>query len=280
MWSPSPASGRSQRAGQRRQDGVLRAGRRWPGRPRRRAASSTSVVGVPDDPEPADQLEVLLGVDLDVRDARARGAATSPRIRRVARQGAQKAEENCSSVARSPSVVAEAVQDPRLDVRRRSGGRSRAGGACRGSARRGRPARARTRCASTSATTRTPAPWLMRSQSTRPGTRRPELIPRATTRDVDRSPTRHRAESGQPPAKRRQQLDGVARRAGSRRPRLGGTRPGGPRPAPSRPTARRRAGRGRRAACVRRPARRPASYPRRPATWSDSTPAAARAAAQ
>ena len=54
------------------------------------------------DAEPADQVEVVLGVDLDVGDAWS-DRATSSRTRRVARHGAQNAEENCSSVARSPS---------------------------------------------------------------------------------------------------------------------------------------------------------------------------------
>ena len=50
-------------------------------------------------------------------------SATSPRTRRVARQGAQNAEENCSSVARSPSGWPRPSSEPRLDVRGRGGGR-------------------------------------------------------------------------------------------------------------------------------------------------------------
>ena len=64
--------------------------------------------GRPQHAEPADQVEVVLGVDLDVGDAgdRRRHVAST---RRVARQGAQKALENCSSVARSPSVCSMSV---------------------------------------------------------------------------------------------------------------------------------------------------------------------------
>ena len=69
----------------------------------RRSASSTSVVGVRRMPRRAYSVEVVLGVDLDVRHARD-DAATSASTRRVARHGAQNAEENCSRVARSPSA--------------------------------------------------------------------------------------------------------------------------------------------------------------------------------
>ncbi len=51
---------------------------------------------------------MVLGVDLEVGTPSVE-AATSCRIRRVTRQGAQKAEENCSSVARSPSWVSHSV---------------------------------------------------------------------------------------------------------------------------------------------------------------------------
>ena len=87
-----------------------RPGRPAPGPARgARPRADLATLGVEDqrgrraqDPEAAHHLEVVLGVDLDVRHARAPRSATSPSTRRVARHGAQNAEENCSSVARSP----------------------------------------------------------------------------------------------------------------------------------------------------------------------------------
>ncbi len=72
---------------------------------------------------------MVLGVDLDVRDPGHAARPRRARIRRVARQGAQKAEENCSSVARSPEPrrrtrVPASTSRARVSTGSPAGGRS------------------------------------------------------------------------------------------------------------------------------------------------------------